>query len=117
MQRRCEGNDCPVLSMVRKAQGIAPGNHGTLLPVGAREMVSFVKGLQQDFSGYRCSVAQVLTGVQEIPPLGLVCIGTEDGSCLRVLLNSDDVDRLVIALQGIQVVMQAWKTARAGQVH
>jgi len=102
---------------VREAQGIGPGDHGTLLPVGAREMVSFVKGLQSDFSGYRCHAVQALTGVQEIPPLGLVCIGTEDGSCLRLLLNSDDVDRLVIALQGIQVVMQAWKAARVGQVH
>jgi hypothetical protein len=76
-------------------------------------MERLARALQEDFAGYRCHVAQVIMGMPGVPPLGLVCLGVESGDNLRILLNAEDVDGLVIALQEMQKMMQAAR----GQVH
>jgi hypothetical protein len=117
MQRSCEGktDDCFIVKLTQ-ATGKIADNSTAPIPIPPQGLVLLAKALQTDFSGYRCHAVQTLLGVAGIPPLGILCISTEDGSCLRMLLNPQDADRLVAALMLMQTTMQAGAAIPPGQV-
>jgi len=95
--------DCILARMLHAADTPAAG----IIPVDA--LPTLLLGLKKNFTDLQCHLGTTLSvPTLDDTPVGILCIGGKDKSCIRLILTKDEVAGLQKVLAQMSAAIDSW---------